>query len=51
MNQNVDFAQADAKLVVGKELSSAYGFKMVHADLQSKELLQQAPGQGGNCAN
>ena len=51
MNQNVDFADADPKLVVGKELSSASGFKMVHADLQSKGRLQQAPGQGGGCAN
>jgi hypothetical protein len=24
---------------------------MIHADLQSKGLLQQAPGQGGSCAN
>lgn len=51
MNQDMDFAEADPKLVVGKELSSASGFKMVHADLQSKGLLQQAPGQGGGCAN
>jgi hypothetical protein len=51
MNQDVDFAEADPKLVVGKEISSASGFQMVHADLQSKGLLQQAPGQGGGCAN
>ena len=51
MNQDVDFAEADPKFVVGKELSSASGFKMVHADLQSRGLLQQAPGQGGGCAN
>jgi hypothetical protein len=51
MNQGVDFAEADPKLVVGKEISSGSGFKMVHADLQSKGLLQQAPGQGGGCAN
>ena len=51
MNQDVDFAEADPKLVVGKEISSASGFKMVHTDLQSKGLLQQAPGQGGGCAN
>ena len=50
-NQNIDFAQADAKLVVGRQLSSASGFKMVHADLQSKGILQQAPGQGGGCSN
>jgi hypothetical protein len=50
-NQDIDFAAADAKLVVGKQLSSASGFQMVHADLQSKGLLQQAAGQGGSCAN
>jgi hypothetical protein len=51
MSQDVDFAEVDPKFVVGKELSSASGFKMVHADLQSRGLLQQAPGQGGGCAN
>lgn len=50
-NQDIDFAEADPRLVVGRELSSASGFKMVHADLQSKGLLQQAPGQGGSCTN
>ncbi len=50
-NQNIDFAEADAKLVVSNQFSSASGFKMVHADLQSKGLLQQAPGQGGGCSN
>jgi len=50
-NQNIDFADADAKLVVGNQISSASGAKMIHADLQSKGLLQQAPGQGGSCAN
>jgi hypothetical protein len=50
-NQNIDFAEADAKLVVGNQLSSASGFKMVHASLQSKRLLSQAPGQGGGCSN
>lgn len=50
-NQGIDFAEADPRLVVGRSMSSASGSKMVHADLQSKELLQQAPGQGGSCAN
>jgi len=50
-NQGIDFAQADPRLVVGRSMSSASGSKMVHADLQSKGLLQQAPGQGGSCAN
>jgi len=47
-NQGVDFADADAWLVVGREMSSASGSKMVHADLQSKGLLPQAPGQGSS---
>jgi hypothetical protein len=49
--QNVDFAEADPKLVVGSQMSSASGSTMIHANLQSKGLLQQAPGQGGGCAN
>lgn len=51
VSQDVGFAEADPKLVVGRDLSSASGFKMVHADLQSRGLLQQAPDQGGSCAN
>jgi len=51
LNNDVDFVDADAKLVVGKELSSASGAAMVHEDLQKKGLLKQAPGQGGGCAN
>ena len=50
-NQNVDFAEADPRLVVGKTIASASGAQMVHSDLQSKGLLKQAPNQGGNCAN
>lgn len=50
-NHDIDFIDADAKLVVGTQLSSSSGAQMVHADLQSKGLLQQAPGQGGSCSN
>ena len=50
-NQGIDFAEADPRLVVGSSMASASGSKMVHADLQSKGLLQQAPGRGGSCAN
>ena len=49
--QDIDFAAADPRLIVGKSTSSASGAKMVHADLQSRGLLQQAPDQGGSCAN
>jgi hypothetical protein len=50
-NHEIDFVDADAQLVVGSQLSSSSGAQMVHADLQSKGLLQQAPGQGGSCSN
>lgn len=50
-NEGIDFVDADARLVVGNELSSASGSAMVRKNLQDKGLLQQAPGQGGNCAN
>jgi hypothetical protein len=50
-NQGIDFAGADPRLIVGKSMSSASGSKRIHADLQSKGLLPQAPGQGGSCAN
>lgn len=50
-NEGTDFVDADARLVVGNQLSSASGSAMVRKDLQDKGLLQQAPGQGGNCAN
>src|SRR5512147_219595 len=48
-NEGTDFVDADARLVVGNKLSSASGSAMVRKDLQAKGLLQQAPGQGGNC--
>jgi hypothetical protein len=51
LNENIDFASADARLVVGNKLSSASGAGLVHEDLQAKGLLKQAPGQGGSCAN
>ena len=51
LNENTDFANADAKLVVSEKFSSASGASMVHEDLQAKGLLEQAPGQGGSCAN
>ena len=50
-NENVDFKNADAKRVVSETFSSAAGASKVHQDLQAKGLLQQAPGQGGSCAN
>jgi hypothetical protein len=51
LNENVDFKDADAKLVVSEKFSSGTGASMVHEDLQAKGLLKQSPGQGGSCAN
>ncbi len=50
-NQKIDFADADPRRVVGKDLSSASGASMVHQSLQSSGLLKQTPSQGGSCAN
>ena len=50
-NQNMSFADADAKLVVSEAFSSASGAGRVHAELQSEGLLPQASGPGGSCAN
>jgi hypothetical protein len=51
LNENVDFKDADAKLLVSEKFSSGSGASMVHEDLQAKGLLKQSPGQGGSCAN
>ena len=50
-NEEVDFADADARLIVGDRFSSASGFGMVHENLRAQGLLKQAPDQGGSCAN
>lgn len=50
-SEGIDFADADARLVVGNKLSSASGASMVHQSLQSSGLLKQTPSQGGSCAN
>lgn len=51
VEQNMDFRNADARLVVGREISSASGASMVHQSLLSSGLLKQTPSQGGSCAN
>lgn len=50
-NEGTDFADADARLVVSDKFSSASGASMVHQSLKSGGLLEQAPSQGGSCAN
>ena len=51
LNQEIDFVDADPRLVVGQSMASASGAQRVHADLQSKGVLPQAGGQGGSCSN
>ena len=51
LNQNIDFKNADARLVVSEKFSSSSGASMVHEDLLAKGALKQSPGQGGSCAN
>ena len=50
-NKGMDFAEAEPRLVVGKEFSSASGARMVHESLRASGMLEQKPGQGGSCSN
>lgn len=50
-SQGIDFAQADSRLVVGRDFSSASGARRIHRSLQSGGLLKQVPGQGNSCSN
>ncbi len=50
-NQNLEFKDADARLVASAGFSSGSGFAATHQQLQSRGLLPQAPNQGGSCAN
>jgi hypothetical protein len=50
-NQGVDFADADARLFVSKEVASAAGASTVHAALQTNGMLKLEPVQGGSCVN
>ena len=50
-NYWVDFAHADPRQVVGRELASASGFKMVHQSLVTSDEVKQAPSQSGGCSN
>ncbi len=47
--QNVDFAQAGARLVVSREYFSAAGYQAVHRWLEANNLLPTAPNSGGSC--
>jgi hypothetical protein len=48
-NNQLEFAQVDARRVVGKEYASASGFQAVHRWLAANGLLEQAPESGGGC--
>ncbi len=48
-DQKVDFDHANPIQVVSQKYSSGSGFQSVHQSLISKNLLPQAPSQGGSC--
>jgi hypothetical protein len=50
-HQDVDFSEADARLVVGKEYASASGTGRVHQSLQAGGLLPQALSGGNRCTD
>lgn len=47
--ENVDFAKADSRQFVGRQLSSGSGFQAVHQWLAQNGKLGQAPQGGGSC--
>jgi hypothetical protein len=49
--KGLDFAEVEARPIVGKALSSASGSGMVHKWLQDSGLVAQVPGQGNGCSN
>lgn len=49
--ENIDFASADARLVVSETFSSGSGAARIHQELQSMGLLEASPSQGGSCSN
>lgn len=49
--QDMDFEDAEARLVTGVRFSSGSGFAATHQQLQASGLLPHAPNQGGSCAN
>ena len=48
-SQNLDFASADARTVVGEQFFSAGGFKQIHQWLTANKLLPQASGGRQSC--
>ena len=48
--QNIDFGDADGRLLVGKEFFSSSGFSKIHQILQTNGLLQTLPGGSNGCS-
>lgn len=47
--QGKDFRTVDARLIVGKDISSQTGYSRVHQWLATNGLLDQSPSSGSNC--
>jgi hypothetical protein len=47
--KNVDYDQADARMVVSGQFASITGYQSVHQWLAQNGLLAQAPSSGGSC--
>ncbi len=47
--KGLDFAQIDARQIVGPEFSSAAGFRTAHRWLADNGLLETVPGNGNRC--
>jgi hypothetical protein len=48
-SQDVDFADADPRQIVGRTFSSGSGYQVMKEWLANNGLLQQAPSGGGSC--
>lgn len=49
VTKNQDFAQIDARELVGPNLSSGTGYQQVHQWLADQGLLKEEPSSGSNC--
>lgn len=47
--ENQDFAQVNARQLVGPQISSSTGFRQMHQWLVSNGNLDQAPNSGNSC--
>ena len=49
VTRGIDFAEVDARQLVGAEVSSGSGFQTIHQWLAENNLLDQVPGSDSNC--